>query len=110
MIKGNKKNYNYIVLNDKHLFKNLEIPSGATNFILYYKKDNPSEWGITIKNNMNDEQNQHVWKIKWYNLNGKLVPTHESECLTNSNIENELYKVLNDIIDNTTSKKKNKLN
>ena len=49
-------------------------PSDATNFIFWYSKSNPEEWGLTLKSipNKNEKDgfpSQHTWKITWFYKN-----------------------------------------
>ena len=50
-----------------------KVPTDATNFIFWFSKINPSEWGLTIKSvpKKDGELNkafssQHTWKITWF--------------------------------------------
>ena len=62
--------------NVKDPLKKMEIlqlvkcPADATNFIFWYSKTNPNEWGLTLKSIPNKSEkdgfpSQHTWKITW---------------------------------------------
>lgn len=105
-----KKNYskenNYIVLHDKYMFKDLKIPNGATNFMLWYKKNDHTIWGLTIKqlNPADKYDNQHVWKSTWYSNNNKLTPTTGSVNLGVTEITDDLYDKLYEIVNDNIKK------
>jgi hypothetical protein len=105
-----KKNYNkdcnFIILHDKMLFKDLQMPSNATNFMLWYKKTEPQIWGLTIKQVTSGEQfdSQHVWKSVWFYHDGKLVPTNSSTSLNVGCVEGELFLRLSNILTDNLKK------
>ena len=48
----------------------VKCPPDATNFIFWYSKSNPNEWGLTLKaipSKLEKEgfPSQHTWKITW---------------------------------------------
>jgi hypothetical protein len=91
----------FITLYDTSLFKDLKMNEGATNYVLWYKKSDPSQWGVTIKKfDDKDEQfiSQHVWKLTWtYNEEENiLIPTKSSMQFTEI-MKGELAQNLCDI-------------
>lgn len=104
------KESSFITLNDTSVFKDLKMPECPTNYTLWYKNADPSEWGVTIKRM--DEKNdkplsQHVWKLTWiYNdIEGILVPSSTSREFTTI-MDAVTAKKLMEIRDKYIAKKK----
>ena len=54
----------------------VKSPTDATNFIFWYSKVEPSEWGLTLKSipKKTDKEgfpSQHTWKITWFFKKGE---------------------------------------
>lgn len=52
------------------IMKLVRSPADATNFIFWYSKINPEEWGLTLKSipsrlEKDGFPSQHTWKITW---------------------------------------------
>lgn len=48
----------------------VKCPADATNFIFWYSKTQPNEWGLTLKSIPNKSEtagfpSQHTWKVTW---------------------------------------------
>lgn len=53
------------------------------NYVVWYKKDNPEEWGLTVKGFPEKKIGiQHVFKITWFAGEGELKPAKHCETLT----------------------------
>jgi hypothetical protein len=97
------KDINFIVLHDTAMFNDVKIPEGATNYVLWYKKEDPCSWGISIKafptqQNEGTFSTQHIWKVSWYHdeLQELLAPSKESQQFTEC-IKGELFNKLNEL-------------
>lgn len=104
-----QKDCNFVTLHDTSIFSDLRLPSGATHYVLWYKKSNPVQWGLTIKKFDDKEEftSQYIWKLTWvYNeLENILVPTRASAEFTDV-IKSDLTQKLNDIKLKYLNKKK----
>jgi hypothetical protein len=84
------KECNFITLHDTSMFKDLKMPSAPTNYVLWYKKEDPNVWGLTIKKFDAGEEfsSQYVWKISWVfdpknnNLRPSLASAEFTESIT----------------------------
>jgi hypothetical protein len=112
--KNPKKECNFITLNDLTMFKDKKIPSpDPTNFVLWYEKDNPEKWGITLKKFEKNERfnSQYMWKCTWIysELEQVLFPSPGSvsmiENITGLDVE-RLNSIKLKYIEKTNNKKK----
>jgi hypothetical protein len=76
-------------------------PESATNFIFWFSKTNPEEWGITIKSIPGKDEklgfpSQHTWKVTWYNSNGSMKVANHCASLA-KDVDSEAYVKLCDI-------------
>lgn len=76
-------------------------PIDATNFIFWYVKNNPEEWGLTIKSVPRKEggyekgnfTSQHTWKITWVNKEGLLQVANHCKSLASDIASNSYEKI-----------------
>lgn len=103
---------NFITLQDKDkvLFEKVKLLKNATNYIIWYKKDDVNKWGVTIKSfdKSDNFPSQHTWKVTWES-NGvdSLVPSKASEEMTEiiSGISFEkLLEIKNNFLNNKKKK------
>ena len=99
---------NYVNLTDNKLKDELKamlvLPNKDIhlNYVLWYKKENPVEWGLTVKG-FPDKKfgTQHVFKITWFadkNEEGVVVglkPANHCENQTEAIIGEGFEKILN---------------
>jgi hypothetical protein len=104
-----QKDCNFVTLHDTSIFSDLRLPSGATHYVMWYKKSNPVQWGLTIKKFDDKEEftSQYIWKLTWVYNEGEniLVPTKASSEFTDL-IKSDLTLRLNDIKSKYLNKKK----
>jgi hypothetical protein len=112
--KNPKKDCNFITLNDFSMFQNQKIPSpDPTNFVLWYEKEFPEKWGITLKKFEKNERfnSQYMWKCTWIysDLENILFPSPGSssmiEPITGTDVE-RLNNIKLKYIEKTNNKKK----
>jgi hypothetical protein len=103
------KDCNFVTLHDTSMFNDLKLPSGATNYVMWYKKSNPSQWGLTIKRFDDKEEfsSQYIWKLTWVfnDIENILVPSRASAEFTDV-IKGDMTDKLNDIKQKYLNKKK----
>ena len=103
------KDCNFVTLHDTALFSDLKLPGNPTNYVLWYKKSNPSQWGLTIKRFDGGEEftSQYIWKLTWvYNdIENILVPSKASSEFTDV-IKGDVTLKLNEIKQKYLTKKK----
>jgi hypothetical protein len=103
------KDCNFITLHDTSMFNELRLPSGPTNYVMWYKKSNPSQWGLTIKKFDANEafSSQYIWKLTWVysDLENILVPSKASTEFTDV-IKGDITTKLNEIKQKYLTKKK----
>lgn len=103
------KDCNFITLHDHSIFTDIKLPSNPTNFVLWYKKSNPTQWGLTIKKFDDKEEfsTQYIWKLTWVfnDIENLLVPSKASAEFTEL-IKGDLTVKLNDIKQKYLNKKK----
>lgn len=109
-----KKSSNFIPLNDYHLFIKVKKPEGATNYLVWYDKDE-GDWGVTITAASSGETHDknYIWKASWINCKSAdgasvLTPTKDSVTLGTETIDGDLYQLLNSIVENHRSNYKKK--
>jgi hypothetical protein len=74
-------------------------PSDATNYIFWYSKTNPVEWGLTIKSIPNKGEkegfpSQHTWKITWFCDDNKLSVANHCKSLAEDIVGDEYAAML----------------
>ena len=78
----------------KQILETTKCPGDATNFTFWFNKNEPNNWGLTIKSipkkstpNEYERQHgmifnsQHTWKITWFHDNGHLKVAQNSKSL-----------------------------
>lgn len=90
----------FITLHNPTFFEGVRMNKDPTNYVLWYEKENPMRWGVTIKkfDKKSQFKSQHEWKLTWvYNdLEELLVPTNSSAEFADC-IGREATLSLNDI-------------
>ena len=103
------KECNFITLHDTSIFNNVKMPSQPSNYVLWYKKENPEYWGLTIKRFDEKEEfsSQYIWKISWLYDSSQhvLAPTKASTEFTEAICGSPIDKLI-EIKDKYTKKKK----
>jgi hypothetical protein len=103
------KECNFITLHDTSMFSGIKMPSQASNYVLWYKKETPDYWGLTIKRFDDKEEfsSQYIWKLSWLydSAQDVLAPTKASAEFTEAIMGDAIRKLL-DIKDKYTKKKK----
>ena len=90
------------------LFEGVKLPSGASNYTLWYKKSDPNVWGLTVKKFDKTSPvfpSQHIWKVTWKNSNGKLIPCTQLDGFTMENIDGDKFLEFETMIKNHLEKK-----
>ena len=80
----------------------MKPPRDATNFIFWFSKSNPEEWGLTIKSipKKTDREgfpSQHTWKITWFVKDGTLVTANHCKSLANDCCDPAVFEKITEI-------------
>lgn len=72
----------FITMHEKSIFNELVFPSVPSNFVLWISKENPSEWGFTVKKFPDGGKygQNHTWKLSYKidQATGVLVATKDT--------------------------------
>jgi hypothetical protein len=102
------KDCQFISLYDMSILKDVRLPPNPNNILLWYKKDNHDQWGLTVKSFEEGQDlftKQYTWKVTWVNNTEtlKLTPTKSSETFCDA-IAGDLYASLQKVIDASKNK------
>lgn len=107
-------NCGFLIVGDPGIQKQIKqicgAPDDATNYIFWFNKTEPSEWGLTLKSIPQKDENsyftsQHVWKLTWVDKGDKLERVHHSRSIA-QDVEGTDYENLVDIFKTYKGKRK----